>query len=575
MTATITMEINGQQVQAKAGATILDAARQAGVRIPTLCHLSGLFPSGACRLCIVEAEGRPGLIPSCAYPAEAGLKVSTRSPRVLNARKTIIELLLASHPFDCLTCNRNLHCELQSLAAEYNIHNVPFQGKTRHHYIDFSSPAIVRDPDKCILCGRCVRVCEEVQGVSAIDFTRRGFDTMVLPAFNKDLSETSCVSCGQCVLACPVGALHEASDIERVISAMQEGRKLMVAQAAPAIRISLGEFFGLPPGTNVTGKVAAALRRMGFKHVFDTDFTADLTIMEEGTELVERLKGGGKLPLFSSCCPGWVKFAEHNFPELLPNLSTCRSPQQMMGAVVKTYLARKVGVKPEDIFVVSVMPCTAKKYEARRPEMSREGVPDVDVALTNREFARLLDHFGISFEQLPEESFDSLLGSTSGSGDIFAASGGVMESALRTAYHLVTGKDLKKLELHEVRGIEGVKEATVELGGTKLKVAVVNTLGHARRLAEKIRQGEADYHFVEVMACPGGCAGGGGQIYGLEKERILQRIQSIYALDQTRPIRQSYKNPYIQALYQEYLESPGSHLAHELLHTRYERRGKR
>jgi NADH-quinone oxidoreductase subunit G/NADP-reducing hydrogenase subunit HndD len=314
---------------------------------------------------------------------------------------------------------------------------------------------------------------------------------------------------------------------------------------------------------------------MGFKHVFDTDFTADLTIMEEGTELVERIKNGGKLPLFTSCCPGWVKFAEHNFPDLLPNLSTCKSPQQMMGAVIKTYLAEKEGYKPEDIFVVSVMPCTAKKYEAERPEMSRDGIQDVDMALTNREFARLLDHFGISFQLLPEEGFDSLLGSTSGSGDIFAASGGVMESALRTAYHLVTGKDLKKLEFQEVRGIEGVKEAEVELGGLKLKVAVVNTLGHARKLAERIRKGEADYHFVEVMACPGGCAGGGGQIYGLEKERILQRIQSLYALDLTRPIRQSYKNPHVQALYREYLEKPGSHRAHELLHTRYEPRGKR
>ena len=342
----VNLKINGREVQVKKGATILDAAEQAEVKIPTLCHLKGLFPSGACRMCIVEVEGRPGLIPSCAFPAEEGMQVLTRSPKVMNARKTIVELLLASHPFDCLSCNRNRRCELQGLAAQFDIERVPYKGKTRHHYTDFSSPSLIRDPDKCILCGRCVRICEEVQGVSAIDFTRRGFDTMVLPAFNKDLSETTCVNCGQCVIACPTGALHEVSALDKVIQVLNEGKKYLVAQTAPAIRVSLGDFYELPPGADVTGKIAAALRRMGFRKVFDTDFTADLTIMEEGTELVNRIKGGGPLPMFTSCCPGWIKFAEQNFPDLLPNLSTCKSPQQMMGSMVKSYFAEEGGDRP-------------------------------------------------------------------------------------------------------------------------------------------------------------------------------------------------------------------------------------
>jgi NADP-reducing hydrogenase subunit HndD len=388
------------------------------------------------------------------------------------------------------------------------------------------------------------------------------------------LNLSACVNCGQCINVCPTGALTENSHVKLVLDALADPSLYCVVQHAPAVSVSIAEELGFPAGSDVDGLMVAALRRLGFKKVFDTSFTADLTVMEEGSELVHRIKNKGVLPLLTSCSPGWIKFIEQFYPDLLPNVSTCKSPQQMMGAVIKTYLAQREGVKPEDLFVVSVMPCTAKKYECRRPEMGRGGVQDVDVVLTNREFARLLDHFGISFEQLPEESFDSLLGSTSGSGDIFAASGGVMESALRTAYHLVTGKDLRKLEFAEVRGIQGVKEATVDLGGTQLRVAVVNTLGHARRLAEKIRKGEADYHFVEVMACPGGCAGGGGQIYGLDTERILKRIQSLYELDRSRPIRQSYKNPHIQDLYREYLQSPGSHRAHELLHTRYERRGR-
>lgn len=563
------VDINGRSVDVPKGATILEAAESAGEKIPTLCHIRGLFPSGACRMCIVEIEGQPGMVPSCSFPAQDGMKILTRSPKVLNARRTILELLLASHPFECLSCNRNQRCELQDLSAEFEITDVPYKGKTRHHYSDFSSPSIVRNPDKCILCGRCVRVCEEIQDVSAIDFTNRGFETMVLPPFEWDLSETSCVNCGQCILACPTGALHENSSVEQVVQALLDDGKYVVAQTAPAIRVSLGEFYGLEPGTNVTGLIAAALRRIGFDKVFDTDFTADLTIMEEGTELVKRLETGDNLPLLTSCCPGWIKFAEHELHDLLPNLSSCRSPQAMMGSLVKSYLAEKEGIPVEDIYVVSVMPCTAKKFEATRPELGKRGSPDVDAVLTTREFSRLIDRFGLQFDSLHEESFDSILGSTTGSGDIFAASGGVMESALRSAYKLITGEDLQEINLEPVRGFEGLKEATVDVKGLPVKVAVVNTLAKARELAGRIRAGESEYHFVEVMACPGGCVGGGGQMYGLDNDRIKKRISSIYALDVHRPIRRSYNNPQVNALYEDYLVEPGSHRSHELLHSGY------
>jgi NADH-quinone oxidoreductase subunit G/NADP-reducing hydrogenase subunit HndD len=572
----VSLTINGRDVSVEDGTTLLDAARAQGERIPTLCHIKGMLPTGACRMCVVEVEGRPGLVPSCSYPAEPGMKVRTSSPRVMNARRTVAELLAASHPFDCITCNRNGFCELQKLTSDLNIEQVPFRGATRHHRPDFSSPAIVRTPDKCILCGRCVRICEEVQGVAAIDFTKRGFDTIVLPAFEGDLSETTCVTCGQCVLACPTGALHEVSHVQQVMRVLQQGTRHVVAAVAPAIRVSIGEFYGLEPGANVTGKLASALRRIGARKVFDTDFTADLTIMEEGTELVERLtQGTGPLPLLTSCCPGWVKFVEHYFPEMTANLSTCRSPQQMMGALVKTYYAEKEGIKPEDVYLVSIMPCTAKKFEASRPEMSRRGRPDVDAVLTTREFSRLLELFGVDFAALPEEEFDPLLGTTTGSGDIFAASGGVMESALRTAYHLITGKDLRNLDFTAVRGMEGVKEATVDIGGKELQIAVVNTLGKARSLMKRIQSGEASYAMVEVMSCPGGCVGGGGQNYGMDMDRIQKRMAAIYGLDKARTVRQSYKNDRIQALYQEKLEKPGSHVAHELLHTSYRERPRR
>jgi NADH-quinone oxidoreductase subunit G len=572
----VKIRINDRQIEAKEGTTLLEAARAAGERIPTLCHIKDMLPSGACRMCVVEAKGRPTLIPSCAYPVEEGMEFRTSSPRVIAARRTIIQLLLASHPFDCLTCTKNGFCELQSLASEYAIDRVPYaKGATRHHYTDFSSPSICREPDKCILCGRCVRICEEVQNVAAIDFTRRGFNTMVLPAFEMDLSETACVNCGQCVLACPTGALHEVRAMEKVMQALQEGKKHVVVQAAPAIRISLGDFFDMPPGANVTGRVAAALRRMGFKKVFDTDFAADLTILEEGTELVRRIKEKGTLPLFTSCCPAWIKFAEINFPELLPNISTCKSPQEMMGAVIKSYYAKKEGIDPKDVYVVSVMPCTAKKYEALRPELSSEGVVDVDAVITTRQFARMVKLYGIDFKNLPEEGFDAPFSTSTGSGDIFAASGGVMESALRSAYHLLTGKDLRKLEFEDARGMEGVKEAKVDIDGLELKIAIVNRLANARKIAELVRAGGSPYHFIEVMACPGGCAGGGGQIYGYDPERIEKRIRSLYDLEKTRDVRLSYRNKPVMEVYKEFFGTPGSHKAHELLHTGYSPRTTR
>ena len=566
----INLTINNRKIQAKPGCSILEAALEAGEKIPTLCHIKEVFPSGACRMCVVEVKGKPNLTPSCAFPAEEGMDIQTRSPRVITARRTINELLLASHPFDCLTCPKNGYCELQSLASEYGIDRVPFQGKTRHHYTDFSSPSIIREPDKCILCGRCVRICDEIQGVAAIDFTHRGFDTMVLPPFEKDLSETSCVNCGQCTLACPTGALHEVRAVEKVMMTMQEGKKYIVAQVAPAIRVSLGDFYGLPAGTNVTGKVAAALRRMGFRQVFDTDFAADLTIMEEGTELVNKITKGEKLPMFTSCCPAWVKYAEHYYPELLPRISTCKSPQEMMGATIKSYLAQKQNIDPKDIFVVSVMPCTAKKFEAGRPELSSErGVADVDAVLTTRQFNRMMQIFGIEFASLSDEEYDRPFGAPTGSGDIFAASGGVMESALRTAYHLLTGEDLAKVEFEDVRGMAGVKEANVTVGDRTLKIAIANRLSNARVIAERVKAGDAPWDFIEIMACPGGCAGGGGQMFGYDPQRIEKRISSIYSLDKRRTIRLSYKNPAITEVYREFFGKPGSHKAHELLHTGY------
>ena len=569
------LTINDRPVEAPRGASILEAARAAGLRIPTLCHVEGLSPAGACRICVVETAPDGKLLPACAYPAEEGMVIQTNSVAVRQARKTIIELLLANHKQDCLYCVRNMQCELQSLAAEYGVREKRFFGRMRSYHQDLSSPSIERDPEKCILCGRCVRVCEEVQLVGAIDFTRRGFDTMVLPAFNRDLSVAPCVYCGQCVLECPTAALREKDHLKPVFDALKDPAKHVVAQVAPAIRVSLGEEFGLPAGTVVTGKIPSALHHLGFKRVFDTDISADLTIMEEASELIDRIQNGKTLPMFTSCSPGWVKFIEHFYPELLPHLSTCKSPQMMMGAVIKSYYAQKIGVSPADIFVVSIMPCTAKKYEAQRPEMAPHGIPDVDAVLTTREIARMIRMSGLEFTRLPDIPFDEPLGISSGAGDIFASSGGVMEAALRTAYHFLTGENLAKLDFSSVRGLEGTKSAEVKIKDLTVKVAVVSGLDNAARMLDSIREkGGSDYHFIEIMCCPGGCIDGGGQPLPRSKEILKARMQAIYSIDQGKALRLSHENPGIKALYAEYLGKPNGHRAHELLHTHYTGREK-
>lgn len=583
--AEITLTINGKQVTATAGKTLLQVCRDQGIDIPTLCYLEGLFPSGACRMCVVEVEGARGLVPSCAFPAADGQVVSTHSPRARRARKTIVELLLANHPQECLTCLRSNNCELQKLASDLGVREMRFEGARREYPIDASSVALVRDPEKCILCGRCVRVCEEVQGVAAIDFTNRGFQTVIMPAFNTSLNNTACVKCGQCILACPTGALREQSSLKEVWDVINDPDYFVVVQVAPAIRATIGEEFGMPVGTRVTGKLAAALRRSGFDRVFDTDFAADLTIMEEGSELVDRLTNNGVLPMITSCSPGWVKFAEHFYPEELAHLSSAKSPHEMLGTLIKTYYAEKEGLDPAKVIVVSIMPCTAKKFEAQRPELSDSGYPDVDFVLTTREAARLIKLAGIKFENLPDEDFDVAFGTSTGAAVIFGSTGGVMEAALRTAKFLltapegtvpeqVTGEMLGRIDLTPVRGLEGVKEAEVDLNGVKLKVAVAHGLMNARKIMDQIVEGNSPYHFVEIMGCPGGCIGGGGSPMPTNTEIRKKRMEAIYNEDEALTLRASHDNPTIKQLYDEYLGKPLSHKSHELLHTSYTKRGE-
>ncbi len=566
------IEVNNRSIEAKPGEMILETLERAGINVPTLCHIKGLFPSGACRMCVVEVEGIPGLIPSCAFPVREGMKIKTHSPRALRARKTIIELLLANHPDDCLYCVRNKNCDLQDLAEELGVRQRRYTGDKNEYHIDKSSPSIIRDPAKCILCGKCVRVCEEIQGVSAIDFIGRGSRSKIGTAFNEGLNVSSCINCGQCVVVCPTGALRETSHIKEVLDALSDPDLHVVVQHAPSISVTLGEEFGIKPGNDVVGLMNTTLRRLGFKRVFDTSFSADLTIMEEGSELVHRIQNNGPLPMLTSCSPGWIKFVEQFYPEFIPNLSSCKSPQQMMGALIKSYYAEQQGIDPHQIFSVSIMPCTAKKFEAERPEMANGNLPDVDAVLTTRELARIIKMRGLDLKNMDPEGADTPFGERSSAGKLFGASGGVMEAAIRTAHYLITGKEMEELKVQSVRGLDGIKEATVKIGDLELNVAVASGLGNARRLLDEVKAGMKTVHFIEIMTCPGGCIAGGGQPRSINVETIKARLKALYNIDRDASVRTSHQNKQIQRIYAEYLGKPLSEKSHHLLHTHYHNR---
>ena len=577
---TVNIKINGMALQVPKNFTILQAARQAGIQIPTLCFLKDINEIGACRICVVEVKGARSLVASCVYPVNEGMEVFTNTPKVLASRRQTLQLLLSVHHKECLSCVRSGNCELQQLCRDMGVDSEEtFAGEMIEQPIDDSAPHMIRDNNKCILCRRCVAVCSKTQAVGVLGANNRGFNTHIGCTFDANLADVCCVSCGQCISVCPTGALREKDQTAEVWAALNDPNKRVVVNTAPSIRATLGECFGLPIGTNVKGKMVAALRRLGFDDVFDTNFSADLTILEEANELIERIQNGGKLPMITSCSPGWVKFCEHKYPEFIDNLSTCKSPQQMFGAVVKTWYAKKLNMNPEDIFVVSIMPCTAKKFEVTREHQAAAGVPNVDVSLTTRELARMINNAGIQFNDLPDEDFDAPLGIGSGAGTIFGATGGVMEAALRTAVETITGKKLEKLEFTEVRGTEGIKEANYEIGGLKLSVAVASGLTNAAKVLDMVKSGEKNYTFIEFMACPGGCVNGGGQPIqpGYVRNNVdlkALRAQALYEDDRNLPIRKSHENPVIQTLYKEYLGKPGSPMAHQVLHTQYVARGK-
>lgn len=576
----INLKINGMEVSVPKGSTILEAARMANIDIPTLCFLKDINEIGACRICVVEAnEGRGfRIVASCVYPVSEGMEVLTNSPKVIDSRKKTLQLILSNHERKCLSCVRSNNCELKKLARDLGVDDEAlYDGERNEYEIDYSAAHMYRDNNKCILCRRCTAVCEKVQGIGVIGANERGFKTVIQSAFDMGLGETSCVSCGQCIAVCPVGAISEKDNTNEVFAAIADPEKHVVVQAAPAVRAALGEAFGMPIGTDVEGKMAAALRRLGFDKVFDTNFSADLTIMEEANEFIDRVQNGGKLPLITSCSPGWVKYCEHYFPDMTENLSSCKSPQQMFGAIVKSYYAEKMGIDPKNIVSVSIMPCTAKKFEIGRDDQAGAGVPDVDIALTTRELARMIERAGIQFTSLPDEKFDDPLGTSTGAGVIFGATGGVMEAALRTAVEKLTGEELKTLDFTDVRGTKGIKEASYDVAGMKVKVAVASGLANARELLNKVKNGEADYQFIEIMGCPGGCVNGGGQPQQPASVRNFTDIQALrakvlYDLDSSRPIRKSHENPVIKEIYANYLGEPGSHKAHELLHTTYVKR---
>ncbi len=572
----LNVKVNGIAVSVPKGATILEAARAAGVEIPTLCYMKEKNEIGACRICVVEATGARGLVTACVYPVTDGMEISTNTPKVREARKTTLELILSTHDKNCLSCVRSTNCELQKLCLEYGVDSGAFDGFKPVYELDLSVPHLVRDNNKCILCRRCVAACQE-QYVSVIGANNRGIDTCIGQPFDKPLSETSCISCGQCTVVCPTGALVERDDTDKVWAALADPTKHVVVETAPAIRATLGECFDMPIGTNVEGKMVAALRRLGFERVFDTNTAADFTIVEEATELIERVKNGGKLPLITSCSPGWVKFCEYYYPEYIGHLSSCKSPQQMGGALIKTYWAEKMGYNPEDIFVVSIMPCTAKKFEITRDDecAAGAGIPDVDVSLTTRELARMITRAGLKFTALPDEEFDAPLGTDTGAAVIFGATGGVMEAALRTANDVLTGKDNERLVFEEVRGTDGIKEATYNIGGLEVKVAVASGAANAKVVMDKIASGEADWTFVEIMGCPGGCVNGGGQPIHPQYVRdtvdlVGERSKALYAQDEAMTVRKSHKNPVVAEVYDKFFGGAwGCHKAHEILHTSY------
>lgn len=584
----IKLTIDNKAVEVEKGTTILKAAKKVGIEIPTLCymHLEGLgleHKPGGCRICVVEVEGRKGLAPSCATEALAGMKVNTHNMRVLNARKTVMELILSDHPKDCLVCAKSGNCDLQDMAVRLGIRDVPFQdvAEMSTYRKDFS-PAIIRDMDKCIMCRRCETMCNTFQTVGALSAVNRGFMSVVAPAFEMDLEDSTCTYCGQCVAVCPTGALTEVDHTNKLIEDLSNPEKIVVVQTAPAVRAALGEEFGLEPGTLVTGKLVAALREMGFDYVFDTDFAADLTIMEEGTELLDRigrhLKGDKevKLPILTSCCPGWVNFFESQFTDMLDIPSTARSPQQMFGAIAKTYFADKIKTRRENMVVVSIMPCLAKKYECQREEFATDGNPDVDYSISTRELANLIKRANIDFNTLPEEEFDAPLGESTGAGVIFGATGGVIEAAVRTAHEIFTGKTLENVDFKQLRGMDGIRSATIDFGGTPINIGIAHGLGNARKLLESIRKGESSFHAIEIMACPGGCIGGGGQpLHHGDTEILKKRTEAIYREDINKPLRKSHENPYILKLYEEFLGKPMSDKAHHLLHTHYHDRVKK
>ena len=575
----VNIKINGMPLSVPQGSTILEAARYAGINIPTLCYLKDINEIGACRICMVEVKGARSLVASCVYPVNEGMEVFTNTPKVLESRKMTLELILSTHKKKCLSCVRSGDCELQRLSKEFGCDENYFMGENEVYPIDDSAAHMVRDNSKCVLCRRCSAACANLQDIAVIGPNERGFKTHIGCAFENKLADVACISCGQCIVACPTGALYEKDQTADVWKALADPSKTVIVNTAPSIRVTLGESFGMAVGTNVKGKMVAALRRLGFAGVFDCDVGADLTIIEEANELIERVQNGGTLPMITSCSPGWVKYCEHYFPEFIPNLSSCKSPQQMFGAVAKTWYAEKMGIDPKDLVVVSIMPCTAKKFETGRDNESAAGVPDVDIALTTRELARMIQRAGLDFANLPDEDFDAPLGITTGAGAIFGATGGVMEAALRTAVEKLTGEELQKLEFTEVRGTAGIKEASYNVGGMDVKVAVASGIKNARKLLESVRDGKADYQFIEIMACPGGCVNGGGQPTqpaSVRNNVDLKglRAAALYAEDENLPLRKSHESPVCKVLYDEYFGQPGSHKAHEVLHTSYVKRDR-